>query len=622
MQKKIVAAVAATMAAMLTQAHATQFAYEGFNYTEDVGTPLLGLNGGTGWEAAYPDSASAQKGVLTDGLSFPGVNDNVGLAMRQAGNSNLSSGRAWDTAPVLADGAYWYSMMVKPQATLGRGTLIPFRDPTGSADGQNGAGLRIDNDGTTGVKFLAWTPQQTGGTPEVIFTGGYDRTYMVFGRLIVDSSAPSASSSRIWVYQDSAPALPADEAAILAITTGNTSAAIINNIGGVTNLSPVLSGRGFGNSTGLIFDEIRIGDTYADVLPSLGAVVPTWAASVSGDWFRATNWQASTIPNGIDATARFLNASSARTVFTDAPVTVGTLNFAGANRFNITGNGTLTLEVTTGSAAIAVASGSHKLNLPVTLNSNTTTDVSTGAELVIADPLNLNGKTFTHNGAGTVTIISTVNPGAGGGLVIAGSLLAADMSLNGSTLSVTSGQATFGSNQLLSSLEISGTGKVDIGLHSVAVDYTGTNPLASIVSAAQSGALFATGLPSNAAIAVADNASLGLASFADASVDATSVLIRGTLKGDATLDGTVNFDDLLKLAASYNASAGVGWANGDFDYSGGVNFDDLLLLAANYNQSLTGSLGGDWALALSSVPEPTSLALLAAGAALITRRRR
>jgi hypothetical protein len=617
----------ATIAVLSAQAHAQLIAYEGFNYVEDPGTKvnLLPSGGGTGWVAgsSWPGATGTNPAATVNtGLSFPGVNNNVGQAMYyQAGGVNLSSGRAWSSDSI-ADGVYWYSMMVKPSLN-GQGTFIPFRDPTGSVDGQNGAGIRVDRVQVAGVtsntaQFKAWTPAQASGA-NIDFPNGIDRTYYVFGRLIVDTSAPSASSNRIWVVQDSG-TIPTDEAALSALTT--TSSQTINSIGGVTNLSAIWSGRAFSSNAGIGADEFRVGRSYADVLPGLGPVVPTWASPISGDWARASNWQANTTPNGVGATAQFLNASSARTVFTDTPVIVGTLNFAGANRFNLTGNGSLTLEVLTGTSSISVASGSHKLNLPVLLNSNTTTNVAAGAELVIADPLSLNGKTFTHSGPGTVTIISTVSPGTGGGLVVAGSLLVANMNLGGSSLSVSSGQATFGANQQLTSLDITGTGKVDIGTRSVAVDFTTSNPLASLVNAVKNGSLVSTGLPGNAAVAVADNASLSLTSFGGFAVDSTSVLIRRTLKGDATLDGTVNFDDLLRLAASYNSSSGVGWANGDYDYSGTVNFDDLLVLAANYNQTLTGDLAGDWALAMSAVPEPTSLAVLTATGVLVTRRRR
>jgi serralysin len=59
------------------------------------------------------------------------------------------------------------------------------------------------------------------------------------------------------------------------------------------------------------------------------------------------------------------------------------------------------------------------------------------------------------------------------------------------------------------------------------------------------------------------------------------------LRADFNEDGTVNFDDLLILAANYNQS-GRTHAVGDADYSQVVNFDDLLILAAAYNTSVSG----------------------------------
>jgi hypothetical protein len=70
-------------------------------------------------------------------------------------------------------------------------------------------------------------------------------------------------------------------------------------------------------------------------------------------------------------------------------------------------------------------------------------------------------------------------------------------------------------------------------------------------------------------------------------VHADQTLSFDVLGGDATHDGTVNFNDLLILAANYNTT-GRTFAQGNFDYSpdGSVNFDDLLILASHYNTSL------------------------------------
>lgn len=99
-----------------------------------------------------------------------------------------------------------------------------------------------------------------------------------------------------------------------------------------------------------------------------------------------------------------------------------------------------------------------------------------------------------------------------------------------------------------------------------------------------------------------------------------NLLARIALGGDANLDGSVNFDDLLLLAANYNAPSSTAWSTGDFDRSGTTDFDDLLLLAANYN---TSAPAGAWAFSQASVPEPTTLLVATlATAGTLSRRRR
>ena len=104
--------------------------------------------------------------------------------------------------------------------------------------------------------------------------------------------------------------------------------------------------------------------------------------------------------------------------------------------------------------------------------------------------------------------------------------------------------------------------------------------------------------------------------------------------GDANASGSVNFDDLLVIAANFNGT-GKTWSEGDFNYDRTTNFNDLLALAANFNT--TGPLGAaqmaqlndanadfaaEWALAQSVVPEPTTLLAAAAGLGAVASRPR
>jgi PEP-CTERM motif len=98
--------------------------------------------------------------------------------------------------------------------------------------------------------------------------------------------------------------------------------------------------------------------------------------------------------------------------------------------------------------------------------------------------------------------------------------------------------------------------------------------------------------------------------------------------GDANLDGTVGFIDLVALAQNYD-SKGKSWFQGDFNLDNEVNFNDLVLLAQNYGQPVpaAGTFGGSFddavAAAFAQVPEPASLGVIGLGAlSLVSRRRR
>jgi hypothetical protein len=106
----------------------------------------------------------------------------------------------------------------------------------------------------------------------------------------------------------------------------------------------------------------------------------------------------------------------------------------------------------------------------------------------------------------------------------------------------------------------------------------------------------------------------------------TGSATRTAFAGDVNLDGTVNFDDVLVLSPNFNKTVTNGWAGADFTGDGNVNFDDVLALSPNFNKSggtntplnvngVAGAAGA--ALGASSVPEPTSVLLVALGSMLL-----
>jgi hypothetical protein len=222
----------------------------------------------------------------------------------------------------------------------------------------------------------------------------------------------------------------------------------------------------------------------------------------------------------------------------------------------------------------------------------------------------------------------------------------------------------FGNNAVTVStgaLSIGGTAQLDIDTNQLIVNYPtpGPSPMSSVRNAIVTGynaagthwtgpgGIVSTNAKDDAqkAIGYAEAAEVfGIsgaqtASWLSNTVDATAVLLRFTISGDATLDGAVDFNDLVKLAQNYNTTVSAAtdswWIHGDFTYDGIVDFNDLVALAQNYNTLLLpaapipGAPAGfsdDLAAAFAGVPEPCTLAVVAvfgmAGAPSQRRRRR
>lgn len=349
-------------------------------------------------------------------------------------------------------------------------------------------------------------------------------------------------------------------------------------------------------------------------------VIAAWIPSGGGSWASAANWSGGVVPNGAGHEADFSGTISApSTVTLDGDKTVGTLTFNSVNAYTLAGN-TLTIDAATGNGAINVQSGSHTISSHLLLADNTTVNVALGGStLAMTGQLTAAGKTITKTGGGTATFSA----------------------IRGAALDIQAGSvrvptplvAVVGAGtSVLTNLTIATGATLDLTTNALVIDYSGAaGTLPQEVRAMlESGRLIATGLPgSNRRIGYIDNAvGTPRGSFGGVDVDASSLLIQFTRAGDANLNGSVGFDDLVALAQNYNVQTGGTWQRGDFNYDAKVTFDDLVLLAQNYNSSASfdaGEFGGafaaDWALAQSLVPEPTSLAIIGVATMLMARRR-
>jgi exopolysaccharide biosynthesis protein len=386
---------------------------------------------------------------------------------------------------------------------------------------------------------------------------------------------------------------------------------------------------------------------------------PQWYVDAPGNWSSAGNW-AGGVPNAPGAVANFADAIRApRTVNLNVPVAVGTINLQNANGYTLAGGSTITLDAVSGAAGINCSyPAAHLISAPLALADATTLNVVVGCTLNISSALNnAAGHAITRSGSGLLQISGSQshgvgasfaanggttnfnsNAGAGGANLTISVSSAASINFNVSqslaSMIVSSGGtarlSANGSRLLITRAEsTSGTAKIDVADNQMIIDYTGASPIASVLAQLTSGyaggAWNGNGIMTSSAAA---NFDLGVAeatdlfksfpaSFVAQSIDSTSVLIRYTRAGDATLDEIVDTVDFNALASGFGQT-GRRWSHGDFNYSGTVDTADFNLLAANFGQSMPGAAG-------AQVPEPGSagfVVMLSAAGILMRRVRR
>jgi len=319
---------------------------------------------------------------------------------------------------------------------------------------------------------------------------------------------------------------------------------------------------------------------------------PQWAKDSGGDWGTGGNWGNGTVPNGIGSVALLGGAiTSGRTIYSDNAITLGSLTFENANSYNVSGLGTLTMQVASGQGTISVLQGNQKINLPLVFASDTAVTVDPSATLTIADPTIIKAnKTVTKSGVVNFTAPLTIE--AGGSLVSTGAAMG-----------------------LFAAPSIAAGGEIDVTNTALNIDYHGQASVASTIkdqltTGYADGAWNGTGINTSSAVA----GQLGLG-WVDDSASQT-VRVKFTRYGDANLSGTVDSTDFNAFVTGYGDTTTGVWATGDFNYDGKVNTLDFNMLAGNFGQSAPAAALG------SVVPEPASIAGIVIGSLACLRRRR
>jgi hypothetical protein len=155
--------------------------------------------------------------------------------------------------------------------------------------------------------------------------------------------------------------------------------------------------------------------------------------------------------------------------------------------------------------------------------------------------------------------------------------------------------AAGGGTLLTRDLAIAPGAHLDLADNALAWNYSTVSPVGTWTGNAYDGVtgLIAAGLISTSA-GVGDYTKLGVAEAAEAlgvsgtdtalfenqTVDSTTVCVKFTYGGDATLDGKINIDDYTRIDEGISSGM-AGWFNGDFNYDGKVNIDDYVIIDNN-----------------------------------------
>ena len=349
---------------------------------------------------------------------------------------------------------------------------------------------------------------------------------------------------------------------------------------------------------------------------------PGWNVDADGSWHDAANWLGA-VPTTSGSVANFHGAiTQGRVVWANNNITVGTLSFDNANSYLLTGLGTLTLQVPSGSGAINVQQGTHKINLPMTVASNTTVTVNGGATLIVADPVTVNsGVTLTHAGAGTKLYQSTITVLGGGGVVFGGATAVEALTLAAGA----HGEIAAGASSVLQAgqLNVSG-GQLDLQDNKIVTStaagsarngvYDGVQGM--VQSGHNGGQWNGNGIVTSQKDAKTGLTAIGVATRAEGTV------AMYTYGGDANLDGFVSGDDYSAIDFNITVPGASGWEKGDFNYDGIISGDDYSVIDFNImaqGAPLTGTAGLS---GIRAVPEPASALAVSAITALLCGRRR
>lgn len=234
--------------ALAASAPAAQLAYEPFSYT--AAAPLLDSEGGSGWDLAWTQDGSSGV-VATDGMTYTDASGKVltvsGLAADTTGTATTRNFRAVAGGTPLND--VWISFLYRLPVTNNKFEGVSFYRGVGTSV------FTVSNPSVNASANIFLSIGAAAGTNTQ--KGVFGTTHLVV--LHVEDGAGTAGADKVSIYID-------------PLLTGNPSSPSATAQGADLSFSMVrLAGQ---DGASLFVDELRIGDTFADVTPHTAGADP------------------------------------------------------------------------------------------------------------------------------------------------------------------------------------------------------------------------------------------------------------------------------------------------------------------------------------------------------------
>jgi hypothetical protein len=449
--------------------------------------------------------------------------------------------------------------------------------------------FRTGGGGSMGAIALRGLGQPSNSVGDYLSNKLAENTVLLDGNINTNGPQSGLSGGNITVTTVSATLAPTFQ------WTNYPGSTLTLNVGDVTNSPGYTQGQMFINNSSVTPTAVN----YTVFHDNFGPAAVSWATNTSGNWATATNWTPAASPNATNMVATIGSAvTSPQTIYLNAAAVAKGLVFDTTSKVAVAGTSALTLESGSGNASLSVLQGSHELQTQLTLNTNTNASASAGTSLDINGVLNLNQKTLTISGAGTININNTVTGlgsiANGGTLGTGGSTgLSGDLSSTG-TLAIDIGGTTsnsYDSWNVSGAATLSGVLAVDaVGGFAPAAGQSFTILTASSVSAAS---LTLGGPDAGLFTLVKNPTSLVLQS------------VSAGVAGDYNHNGVVDAADYVvwRNTNGQNVTAGTG---ADGDGNGVVNAADYTFYRARFGNTSGSGVGSG----AGAVPEPAAAVLM------------